>query len=82
MVSVIQIFNGDEKQIVGRARTGAGVVRLLRSIEGAGRGWSAKIRGTADDFAAVGAYRIYGSNEHCFDYKYRGEERRAICELI
>lgn len=82
MVSVIQTFNGEDRRVVGRARTGSGVVRLLHSVEGAGSGWSVKVRGTIEDFAVVAAYRIYGSKDYCFDYKYRGQDRRAMCEVI
>ncbi len=56
MITVIQLFNGEETRIVGHARTFGGAAKLLKSIMGAGEGWGMKVRGTVKDLAQVGAY--------------------------
>lgn len=56
MIAVIQMFNGEEVCIAGRARTFDGVVRLVRQVLDASEGWGAKVRGTAEELAEVGAY--------------------------
>jgi hypothetical protein len=84
MVSVIQLFNGEEQRIVGRARTFDGTVKHLKSAMGAGEGWGVKLRGTIQDLADVGAYqRPYG-----WRFVFRAGNPRArkivtvFCEVI
>jgi hypothetical protein len=77
MISVIQMFHGEEKRIVGRARTSSGIARLLRSVEGAGDGWGVKLRGARDDFKSIGQ-----DPDVFFEYRSRGQGRLARCEAI
>jgi hypothetical protein len=77
MISVIQMFHGEEKRIVGRARTSSGVARLLRSVDGAGDGWGVKLRGTTGDFEKIGQDPAV-----FFEYRSKGLDRLARCEAI
>lgn len=60
MVEIVQYFNGERKRTVGRAKSHAGVIRLLKSVRGASEGWGCKIHGTSKALQEVGAHREAG----------------------
>jgi hypothetical protein len=57
MVEIVSTFMGEQRRVVGRARTNNGTVRALRRCTFGG-GWGALVRGTQTALEAVGAYCV------------------------
>jgi hypothetical protein len=58
MVEVVQYFNGKQQRVIGKARAFGGVVKLVKSVAGAGEGWGVKIHGSRKALRAIGAYPV------------------------